>query len=396
MSTQSRRLPAPEAPTADDSNGVAPLVPHDFLGLLVRASLAVPEDLGHELLASGLVLHSHNRREDFGLHKDLSDCRHALLGLARDLVGLAALLLREPEEAADAAVVALVDLPRRVPRDASRHVERLAGSLAQILQVTACSFKRMCLRVRAQPLPQPVQEECPRFMAKAVLDKAIEKPLSNLVTLLGVAVPKYVPQDEQVRFDHRGGSRSSGCHSNQSNGLEQTPVGDNVWGLRLCRQILAELRDHLQQVIWEVHLVRTGPQLFGRLGRQQLRRAVRAIGRRGRLGQARVVCVEGESQKSLDAVCRDAAHAAPQQKPVVERVQLVRVRQLVGSSHCAPQWHLRADRAVVEAPVVEYHQQGVQDRRVCLKDLVDESDVAVWQEAVGLPAELISLQRLER
>ena len=58
--------------------------------------------------------------------------------------------------------------------------------------------------------------------------------------------------------------------------------------------------------------------------------------------------------------------APAQQEAVVQRVQLLRLGQLVGGAHHAQQRHARAPRAVVKRALVQQRQQRVQDAAVGL------------------------------
>ena len=58
----------------------------------------------------------------------------------------------------------------------------------------------------------------------------------------------------------------------------------------------------------------------------------------------------------------------------------------------AEQGHSQSLVSIVEQPLVEKREQGIQDGTVGLEDLVNEGHLSCWQVAVCLPCVLIIFQ----
>ena len=95
-------------------------------------------------------------------------------------------------------------------------------------------------------------------------------------------------------------------------------------------------------------------------------------------------------------VVGDVVDDEAQQEAIVERLQLVVLRQLVAGAEEGDERHLGHLAPVVEAALVDQREDGIEDGGVGLEDLIEEGDVRFRQLAGGDAAILVILQGPQR
>ncbi len=88
--------------------------------------------------------------------------------------------------------------------------------------------------------------------------------------------------------------------------------------------------------------------------------------------------------------CRDLPDRPPDQKAVVQRVELLALGQLVGGGHRRQQRHAHARAAVVKHALVDEREQRVEDGAVGLEDLVNEGHLPCSKQGHAPPAHVSS------
>jgi len=99
-----------------------------------------------------------------------------------------------------------------------------------------------------------------------------------------------------------------------------------------------------------------------------------------------------QAEQSVEALVRDRLDEKTHEEAIRERRHAV--RDLVRCGDDTRERHRASLGAVVEDPLVQDAEQGVQDRAVRLEDLVEERDVRGRQVPVDQPLVSVALERL--
>mmetsp|Transcript_9521 Transcript_9521/g.22922 ORF Transcript_9521/g.22922 Transcript_9521/m.22922 type:complete len:496 (-) Transcript_9521:302-1789(-) len=224
----------------------------------------------------------------------------------------------------------------------------------------------------------------------AVVDGELAKdPVVDAVGEVG-AVPEDVLEEQAVDLRHLEAAVGVRCHLEEGDRLHEAAVGDVAGRLDLLLKVHPEVRDELNDALRHLHgLDSIAADLLELLKRQRhLGGEVRAPA--GPIGAARL----GEELR--EATGAHLLHLSADEEAVVQGIELLALGELVGGRDHADEGHLAPRAPVVEEPLVEDREKGVQDGRVGLEDLVDEGDVGAREVPADLADVLVLLEGAHR
>ena len=210
--------------------------------------------------------------------------------------------------------------------------------------------------------------------------QACGQPVGHLRLACGIGSGQP-GQQQQIPQRHRRAAFAGGRDSQQAGDLDPAPVGHRDG---LGSQVLAQFAQQRQDGSGQMDAPCVTDQMRQRR-RIQFQRVI------GGLPCLALVHLQQDG-KPFGA---DGGHRQAQQEAVKKGIGNLVFRYLVGGSEHADQRTLHAARAVVELPLVEQGQQGVQDGTVGLEYFVDKRDSGRGQKAIGVAFIAVFLKRLD-
>mmetsp|Transcript_14097 Transcript_14097/g.39944 ORF Transcript_14097/g.39944 Transcript_14097/m.39944 type:complete len:214 (-) Transcript_14097:585-1226(-) len=110
----------------------------------------------------------------------------------------------------------------------------------------------------------------------------------------------------------------------------------------------------------------------------------------------RLFSVGGGGEELRKAAGAHLLHLTTEQKAVIKSIELFALWELIGCRNQADERNLCTRAAVVEQPLVEDGEKGVEDGRVGLEDFVNERHIRVGKVATGFSDVLVLLQSTHR